>query len=146
MELAEIKEQLAFLRAEESRAEAKNFKERILPKVRSAVGSTYVYPANRSGCGDSRPTFRKIVAVGFSEHHAWIIYESCEITDPRHAKLETVADLIGSDTAEFPKPYDGWKPCPKEEYDMARAATLAQLERPAGIFVSFGEQMEVRFE
>jgi hypothetical protein len=129
--LESIKEKLSDLRMQEMRLEQENFQTRLKPLVQSAIGKTFAYRNNSSGGSERWDVFKKVKAVVFTEYHAWVLCEECQLrTDSGVPELTIHSDLLSRDTKEFPRPDMGWKACPVEEFERAKQAVLEQLENP----------------
>src|SRR3974390_283405 len=121
--LDDINKQITELRRQQRKMEASNFHDTIIPKINSAIGTTYVFRNNSHG-----DVFRKLLDVAFSKYHAWIIHEKCQI-DCGKAKLELEYDLIVHNSKDFP-PVTGWQLCDQDEYNTIRLAVLDQINNP----------------
>jgi hypothetical protein len=124
--LQEIEEQLDRLRLEKSRIQAENFKQRVLPELSAAIGTTFVYRNDSSGGVREMETFCKLLTVELSEQRAWLIFEECDIRTNGRAKLELTPELMQQSERAFPILRRGWRSCSSSEYEAQGASVLDQ--------------------
>lgn len=127
-ELKAIEKKLRELRAEQTRLEADNFRDQLIPTINAHIGKTFAYRRNCYSCpsepSDYWDVFRRLVKVNFGDLHAWAIYQEVQIDSGGVPQITLKIDLVRD---VFPKLESGWKPCASTEFEAAYARAIQEF-------------------
>ena len=129
----QIQEQMKALRAKRAALQNEEFRENILPKLRTMVGETLAYRRNSYSCpekpSDYWDVFRIVLRVIEKDGWAWLVCQECSIDRDQKPSLSIESFMVCDGRQDY---LGSWQPCSRKEFETNYQRTMAAIASPDG--------------